>query len=110
MNVSHFQIEELQEARWWRLVLTGELDIAAVPILEARLDQLRADHAAVRLDLSKLEFMDSSGLHVLLRWAQDARENGWDLVVQRDVAPGVKRLFELAGVERLLDTEGGRAD
>jgi hypothetical protein len=41
MNVPHFKIEERQELRGRRLVLIGELDIAAVPVLEARLDQLR---------------------------------------------------------------------
>jgi anti-sigma B factor antagonist len=109
MNVPHFKIEERHETRWRCLVLTGALDIAAVPVLEARLDQLRADHGAVRLNLSKLEFMDSSGLHLLLRSAEDARENDWSLEIERDVSPAVKRMFELVGVERLLARDGGGA-
>jgi anti-anti-sigma factor len=106
MNVSHFKIEEGQEASGRRLTLTGELDIAAVPVLEECLGQLRAEHAAVRLDLAQLEFMDSSGLHLLLRCAEHARDDGWAFGIEPDVSPAVKRLFELAGVERLLASDG----
>jgi anti-anti-sigma factor len=103
MNVSHFKTEEGQEDRQLRLALIGQLDMAAVPVLEARLNELREKRAAVRLDLAKLEFIDSSGLHLLVRWIRDARTDGWDLEIDRDVAPAVKRLFELVGLERLLD-------
>jgi anti-anti-sigma factor len=107
MHVPHFKIEERHETRWRRLVLTGELDIAAVPVLEARLDQLRADHAAVRLDRSKLEFMHSSGLQLLLKRVKHARENGSNLQIDREIAPAVERVFELSGVAGFLDGGGG---
>jgi anti-anti-sigma factor len=103
MNVSHFKIEERQEDDRLRLALTGELDMAAVPVLETRLDELREGHAAVRLDLAKLEFIDSTGLHLLVRSIGDARRDGWDLAIDRGVSPVVKHLFELVGLERLLD-------
>jgi anti-anti-sigma factor len=106
MNVSHFKIEERQEDRGLCLALEGELDMAAVPVLDARLDELRDRHAAVRLDLGRLEFIDSSGLHLLVRWIGDARRDGWDLEIGRDISPPVKRLFELVGLERLLDNGG----
>jgi anti-anti-sigma factor len=60
MNGSHLQIEERQERRWLRLTLIGELDLAPAPVLEARLEELK-DHGAARLDLSRPDFMDSSG-------------------------------------------------
>jgi anti-sigma B factor antagonist len=110
MNVSHFKIEERQESRGRRLVLIGELDIAAVPVLEARLDQLRADQAVVRLDLSKLEFMDSSGLQLLLKRVKHARENGSDLQIDREISLAVKRVIELSGVAGFLYGDGGRAE
>lgn len=108
MNVSHFKIEERQEARRLCLAAIGELDIASVPVLEERLDELRQERRAVRLDLSKLEFIDSSGLHLLVRCIGDARRDGWDLQIDRDVAPAVRRLFELGGLERLLDDGDAR--
>jgi stage II sporulation protein AA (anti-sigma F factor antagonist) len=109
MSVSHFKIEERQETRWRRVVLLGELDIAGVPVLEARLDQLRGDRARVRLDLSALEFMDSSGLQLLLKWTKEARANGWNLEIDGEVAPAVRRVFELSGVVGFLSDGGGCA-
>jgi hypothetical protein len=40
-----------------------------------------------------------------VRWIGDARRDGWDLEMARDVAPAVKRLFELVGLELLDDGE-----
>jgi anti-sigma B factor antagonist len=47
--------------------LSGELDLAASPALEALRDRLLADAPArVVIDLRELEFIDSTGLHWLL--------------------------------------------
>src|SRR5947209_4469183 len=102
MNVSHFRIDERREREWLRLVLSGELDLASAPTLERRLAQLRADQCAIRLDLSKLEFMDSTGLHLLIRELGEARSNGWRLEIGPDVAPVVMRLFRLVQLEGFM--------
>src|SRR4029453_819225 len=50
------------------VVVRGELDIAAVPLLEPALDgAVRQSEGAFILDLSDVGFIDSSGLHLLLR-------------------------------------------
>jgi anti-anti-sigma factor len=109
MGVSHFKIDERQERGWLRLTLSGELDLAAAPVLEARLSDLRAEHVAVRLDLSTLQFIDSTGLQILLRSVTDARGNGWDVSIDPHRSPAVQRLFELTGVDQhLLDASGSR--
>ena len=84
------------------LRLIGELDLASAPRLEDRLRQLRAAHAAVRLDLSELRFIDSTGLHVLIRAVQDSRRDGWRLEIDPDVSPAVRRLLQLINVEGFL--------
>lgn len=102
MTVSNFAILERQEGDWLRLVLTGELDIASVPLMEDRLSGLRDRAVAVRLDLSKLDFIDSGGLHALMRAMEDASANGWRLQIDRDVAPQAIRVFELLALDRRL--------
>lgn len=47
-----------------RLTVTGELDPATAPTLRDRLRQSRANRRDVRLDLSKLEFVDCAGINV----------------------------------------------
>ena len=55
----------------------GELDLASSPALEQELERGAASRAVVVIvDLRKLEFMDSTGLSVLVRAHQRAAENG----------------------------------
>ncbi len=62
MTASHFAILESQEENRRRLLLTGELDLASIPLLEDRLSRLAGAQVAVCLDISRLEFIDSTGL------------------------------------------------
>ena len=102
MADSNFAILESQDGHRLRLLLTGELDIGSVPLLEDRLSGLRDSRMAVRLDLSKLDFIDSGGLHALIQAMNDASANGWWLQIDRDVAPQAMRVFELLALDRLI--------
>ena len=47
--------------------VTGELDLATSPLLDERLKLAEAaDAAKLLVDVDQVEFMDSTGLHVLL--------------------------------------------
>jgi anti-anti-sigma factor len=97
-----FAIHESRNGNSLRLSLTGELDFGAVPILEDRLASLRAVKSPVRLDLSRLEFIDSTGLHLLVRTVGDAQIKGWEMEIEPDVAPEVMRLFKLVHLDRFV--------
>ena len=86
--------------------LTGELDLASAPVLEHRLEQLRAENQPVRLDLSRLGFMDSAGIHVLISAFNLARTDGWQFDVDPDLSPQVERLFKLTDIERITAADG----
>jgi len=80
----------------------GELDLATVPVLEAQLAQSRAAAVRrVRLDLRGLRFIDSSGLHLILRCDLDAQRDGYALELVPG-APAVQRVFELSGLTARL--------
>jgi anti-anti-sigma factor len=98
-----FKIHESQNGLTVRLSLTGELDLGAAPLLEDRLARLRAARSPVRLDLSHLDFIDSTGLHLLVRTVGDAQIKGWQLEIERDVAPEVLRLFRLVHLDRFVE-------
>jgi anti-sigma B factor antagonist len=85
-----------------RLSLTGDLDLATTPMLEDRLARLRARKSPVSLDLSHLHFIDSTGLHLLIRIVGDARIKHWQLRIEPDVAPQVRRLFRLVHLDHFL--------
>ena len=80
----------------------GEIDIATVPCLDQALDAaIRTSRGAFVLDLSGVEFLDSSGLHAVLRArALLAREDRALAIV---CPPGpARRLFDVAGIADLL--------
>ena len=81
-----------------RLALRGELDLSVVQALADRLNQLRNEGYFVRVDLSQLEFMDSSGLRTLALAASQARRDGGRLEVGRQLTEPVRRLIEIAGL------------
>jgi anti-anti-sigma factor len=84
--------------------LRGELDIDSAPDLERVLLRSRPARQRVVLDLSELEFMDSTGLRVLLRARAVADDGGWEVVL-RDVPPTIRRLFDMTGVHEALPAE-----
>jgi anti-sigma B factor antagonist len=102
LRAANFAIRETESDDTVRLHLTGELDIASVPALEERLARARASDLSVCLDLSELKFIESTGLHALIRAMDDANANGWRLQIDRAVGPQVMRLLQLVHFERLI--------
>ena len=93
-----------------RITLIGELDLAVADRLTARLDQLCSDRTRVRLDLSRLEFIDSSGIRVLIDAAQHGSKNGGEPLVEfvRQVRRNVETVISLVGAAPILWPSGRR--
>jgi anti-anti-sigma factor len=86
------------------VALRGELDLATVSNVADVLDGLQPQADGVRhivLDLRGLTFMDSTGLHELLRQDHYARTNHHNLAVVRG-PDAVQRLVQLSGVDECL--------
>ena len=81
-----------------RLALIGELDIAVADTVEERLRGLRDDGRAVRLDLSALEFIDSSGVRAIVLGLKHARQSGSALEVDRHISATVERMVAIMGI------------
>jgi anti-anti-sigma factor len=77
------------------IAVCGELDSATAGTLD---DALVAVGAPIRMNLAALTFIDSAGLHALMRLHQ--RPDAVLTIV--DASPNVRRVFELAGVAALL--------
>ena len=83
---------------------TGELDLSGATILEAELDRLAADPelAGIVLDLRGLEFLDSSGLRLVVLADMQAREAGRRFSLIRGNET-VHRVFEITRMSQRLD-------
>lgn len=76
------------------LIVRGEIDAHTAPALA---ESIAASGPSVRLDLSGVEFVDSSGLRVLIEAHQRAVDEGGQLTLA-DPSPAVQRLLEISGV------------
>jgi len=89
-----------------RVVVTprGELDMASAPELEQAVMPRLADKAWVVLDLRSLEFIDSSGLRVVVGAHRAAEDQGGRFTCVRG-EPGstVHRIVEIAGIDGVIE-------
>jgi anti-sigma B factor antagonist len=83
---------------------SGELDIGTAPRLESALLEGRRAGDRVVLDLGRLEFIDSTGLRVIVNAVEAARRGRWELRL-RHGPRAVRRVFEIAGVVDALPFE-----
>jgi anti-sigma B factor antagonist len=85
------------------VAFTGELDISRADEVELELESVEADGPDILvLDLRRLEFLDSTGLRLLLGADTRARRAGRRLVI----IPGpekVQRVFRITLLDRRFD-------
>jgi anti-anti-sigma factor len=85
--------------------LEGELDLASAPQVEEQLSYAEAGRpTCLIVDLSRLAFIDSTGLRLLLQADARAREHGYELVLRPGDA-SVQRVFEVTGALDVLRFE-----
>ena len=98
------QVEELAGSGEDRVVarVSGELDVSTAPRLREELVALfAAGRRYVVLDLSDLDFLDSTGLGVIVGVLKRARTLGGDLLLVCP-KPSIRRVFEITGLDRTM--------
>ena len=95
-----------QEGEAEVIEVAGELDLASGPQLEAELGKVSpSETRLVVVDLRRLEFMDSTGLSIIVRAHQRLAEAGCELCLAKG-SPQVQRLLDLTGVAERLRLVG----
>jgi anti-anti-sigma factor len=88
----------------------GELDLSTAPELEGPLAQaLESGEASILIDLSSCEFIDSTGIALIVRaWQRlDANQDGRSLVICSHNEQ-VRRVLEITGLELSIPVHGTR--
>jgi anti-sigma B factor antagonist len=99
------EIQRTADAEGIVLALRGELDLASAPELKRELEHIELiDHGRLLIDLSDLQFMDCTGLTLLISAQKSAQTHGHRLALRRGLRQ-VQRLFELAGMRDGLTFE-----
>jgi anti-sigma B factor antagonist len=99
---SDFSVDEKRDAgHCVRLVVHGAIDVHTAPNLRRAVSAAARATGDVVVDLSQLEFIDSTGLHALVCAYHDAARDGWRLRIV--AAPdGVQRVFRMTDLARVL--------
>ena len=100
------QVDVSETVRAWSVVVHGEIDMQTASQLERVLDDVIAKGALlVTLDLEQVEFLDSSGLRVILGASNKLSEQEGQLLLE-GASPAVERVLELTGVIERLRQSG----
>lgn len=91
------------------IAVEGELDMNTASELEQELEvALAAPGTSVLLDLSRCEFIDSTGIALIVRaWQSLDGEGGFSLC---GVGDQVKRVLDITGLEQTIPTHPSRGD
>ena len=85
------------------LALVGELDLSTVAKVQEELRRVEASSpATVVVDLSKLTFLDSTGLRCIVTADERARAEGRRMVIVRG-PDAVQRVFAITRLEERLE-------
>jgi anti-sigma B factor antagonist len=86
------------------IVAEGELDLTGGPVLEQVLHGCEAAGESIAIDLSRVTFVDSSGLRCLIGASQRSAFRGGRV---RLIAPNavVRRLLEITATTMMFDVE-----
>lgn len=95
------------------ITVQGELDMSTAPQLEQQLEDVLADtEASIMLDLSRCEFIDSTGIALIVRsWQRLDREAGGEgkgRLVLCSHNHQVRRLLKITGVESSISLHESR--
>jgi anti-sigma B factor antagonist len=83
--------------------LSGELDISRALLLEQELRAVEAsDPSTIVIDLSELDFVDSSGLARLIAARRRAERSSWRLVLVEG-SEVVQRLLSLSALDKAFE-------
>jgi anti-anti-sigma factor len=89
-----------------RVGVEGEMDLSVIGLVDREVERAEAtDASRIVLDLDELEFIDASGVRLLLHLNARSENDGGRLRITGAHSPQVQRVLELTGVGELLPLE-----
>jgi stage II sporulation protein AA (anti-sigma F factor antagonist) len=98
-----FAVHSERSDAQYRVQVFGEIDMAVTDVVDSEMRRVEAtDAETILLDLDQLEFLDASGIRLLMDLDARSRDNGDKLRIIPASSPQVQRVLELTGVTDLL--------
>lgn len=90
----------------WVFSLNGELDLSTANKLKDDLyKSVEEKLSDVVIDMTNLEYIDSTGIGVLVGLMKKLRTQGKDIKIS-NAKDNVKRIFKITGIDQIISMEG----
>ncbi|GEN85209.1 anti-sigma-B factor antagonist [Sporosarcina luteola] len=101
----NLQVELLEENSVQYYKVVGEIDAFTAPVLKERLAAVEnIQELKAELDLSEVDYMDSTGLGVFVGFYKTVTSNGGHVKIT-GLNKRLHRLFEITGLSEIIDIE-----
>jgi anti-anti-sigma factor len=109
LNPTPFKVSSEQEAGKIVIAVEGELDMNTAPLLKRELETATAGPgASILLDLSGCEFIDSTGIALIVKTWQGLEGEGRFALC--GVGDQVKRVLDITGLESTIPSHASREE
>lgn len=90
----------------WNVQLEGEIDIyTAGKLKEAFIKITDEKKEDIKIDAGKLDYIDSTGLGVLIGTLKKLKEAEKDIIIF-NIKPSIKKLLNITGLDKIFIIEG----
>ena len=101
--------EFISEKNIWKMELIGEIDIYTASQLKSEFQSiLEKKKTPIEMDFKNLEYIDSTGLGVLIGALKRLREDDKDITLYH-VKPSIKKLLNLTGLNQIFIIKGWKS-
>ena len=94
------------EKNVWNVALIGELDVSSAEVFKKSLNDLVDENSQnIKIDLDKLEYIDSTGLGVMVGVLKRLKVNGKGIYLSNPKS-NVRKILEITGLDKIFNMEG----
>lgn len=103
MDGGRFELRSERSGGDERIHLLGEMDLSVIGSVDREMRRAESGDAdRIVLDLGELEFLDASGIRLLLHLNARSKSNGGRFRITRSDSPQVQRVIDLTGAGDVL--------
>lgn len=90
----------------WNVTLVGELDVSSADVFKETLNNLVDENPQnIKIDLEKLDYIDSTGLGVMVGVLKRLKVNDKGIYLNNPKS-NVRKVLEITGLDKIFNMEG----
>lgn len=95
-----------EDKQLWNIQLNGEVDVyTAGQLKETFISILEERKESIKLNAEGLEYIDSTGLGVLIGILKRLKQDNKDIIIV-NIKPSIKKLLNITGLDKIFIVEG----